>query len=309
MIDNARIYWDELLRAIRRALPEKTPRAQTSVDAKAETRESSAFVLLGGGSHGAAQAGALSELVAQGITPDIVIGVSAGSWNAAFWTLNPSAMRARVLEAIWASANSRELLGTAPWRAAITAVTNHGAIYDNDGMRKFAERHLGALTFADTRIPLRILSVNVSRGLPALLHTGPLLDAVLASSAIPGIFPPVEISGDRYVDGGLMEEAACDAAVAYGATTIYIVSCGSMTKRVEKIDTMTNLLNRSLEVNGHFRFLRMVDELRRRNIKAVAIHPEIPFYSALDFDRSSELIQAGHMAARAALAEMDAIAQ
>ncbi len=309
MIDSARVYWDELLRAIRRALPEKTPHAQADAEAKTEERECTAFVLLGGGSHGAAQAGALSELVAQGITPDIVIGVSAGSWNGAFWTLNPTAMRARVLEAIWASANSRELLGAVPWRAAITAVTNHGAIYDNDGMRKFAERHLGSLTFADTRIPLRILSVNVSRGLPALLNTGSLIDAVLASSAIPGVFPPVEISGDRYVDGGLMEEAACDAAVAYGATTIYVISCGSMTGRIAKIDTMTDLLNRSLEVNGHFRFLRMVDELRRRNINAIAIHPEIPFYSALDFDRSGDLIQAGHIAARAALAEIAAAAQ
>lgn len=298
-----RPFWNEMIRALRRALPEHPTKTigqpQVQIPVKPPR---TVFILMGGGAHGASQAGVLSVLSEAGIQPDLIVGVSAGAWNGSFWSFDPTPERAHILEEIWKSTSTNDILGTIRWRAAVSAFTNRGTLYDVDGLQRMAERHIGGMTFSDLKIPLHILSVNVSLAKPVILSYGPLLRSVLASAAIPGIFPPIIINGDYFVDGGIMESAACDDAIAFGATTVYLISCGAMTQRMSRIDTLTGLLNRSFEVSGIYNFQMMVEKLRHANIHVIPMMPEIPHTSPLDFEHGAALIQAGRETAQRALA-------
>lgn len=274
----------------------------TRAEATPEPAAPVAFVLLGGGAHGAAQAGALAGLVEAGVMPDFLIGVSAGALNAAFWACDPTPARVRDLEALWRATTTADVLGQVRWRAAVSAVTNRGTLYDAEGMRRIAERHLGRLTFADLRLPLRILAVNVTRGEPALFEHGALLPAVLASAAIPGIFPPVLIDDAYYVDGGLAEWWACEAAMKSGARKIYLFSCGVAVGQAVKLDSLLGLMGRAWEVSGDIKLHWMIQWLRERSVEVIAVQPTIASGSPLDFNQSDALIAAGRAAAAQTLA-------
>lgn len=263
-----------------------------------------AFILLGGGAHGAAQAGTLAGLVEAGIMPDFLIGISAGALNGAFWACDPSLDRARDLEALWRATTTTDILGAVRWRAAVSAVTNRGTLYDAEGIRRIAERHLGRLTFDDLRLPLKILAVNVTRGEPVYFEQGGLLPAVLASTAIPGIFPPVAIDGEYYVDGGVADWVACETALLQGATTIYLLASGVVVGRDVRVGSLLGLLERSWEVAGDIKMRWMIRWLEERAVRVIPIQPTIASSNLLDFNQSEPLIQAGRLAAEKTLAAL-----
>ncbi|MGH2517264.1 MAG: patatin-like phospholipase family protein, partial [Ktedonobacterales bacterium] len=113
-----------------------------------------AFVLLGGGARGAAQAGALAVLLEAGLRPDVIIGISAGSWNGSYLAMDPSPERALALEGLWIATTSQEILGPSRWTMALNAVANRASLYGSAGMRRMAERQLQGRTFEDATVPL-----------------------------------------------------------------------------------------------------------------------------------------------------------
>jgi NTE family protein len=265
------------------------------------------FVLLGGGAHGAAQSGALTALIEAGIRPDELIGVSAGAWNAAFWACEPDVARAHTLEELWIATSTKDILGALRWRHAVSAVVNRGTLYDADGLRRMAERHLGkSLTFADLKLPLRVLAVNITRGDPVFFTDGSVQQAVLASAAIPGVFPPVLIDDEYYVDGSLDDWSAIHAAKLTGAQRIFLISCGAVTGKIPRIQTLTGLIERSWDLAGVFKFHSLVQTLGNSGAEVIVIQPEIPALSPLDFNQASKLIELGHAAGQAALARVAA---
>jgi NTE family protein len=283
----------------------RTGTKRTLAEPIQERKRLTAFVLLGGGAHGASQSGALTELIHSGIIPDVIVGVSAGAWNGAFWACDPTLERANMLEAIWTATTTADILGTIPWRAAMSAVTNRGGLYEVDGLQRLAERHLGSLTFEDARLPLRILAINLTRGEPFIFKAGSLTRAILASAAIPGIFPPVIIEKEYYVDGGLIDDAAIDAALAFGASRIYLISCGVKVGHDSNLESITGLIERAWEVMGLYDFRNLVDKAKRAGVEIIPIQPEIPQLSILNFNQAKLLLDAGHAAARDALARIE----
>lgn len=291
-------FWEGLTRRFHR------PAASAPAPITAEAPRT-AFVLLGGGAHGAAQAGVLTVLIEAGIIPDILIGISAGSWNGTYWACEPTLTRAQALEELWSATTTADILGAMRWRNAVSAVTNRGTLYDMDGLHRMAERHLGqGLTFADLKLPVRVLSVNISNATPVLFSSGSVLQAVLASAAIPGVFPPVLINGEYYVDGGLDDWAGCQAALLAGAQRIFLVSCGTVVGRIPRFETLTGLIERSWEVAGLFKFQWLISSLRNAGVEVIPIQPEIPGSSPLDFNQARKLIEAGHLAGAQALVAM-----
>jgi NTE family protein len=187
--------------------------------------EKHAFVLAGGGSLGAVQVGMLVELIANGQRPDLIVGVSAGALNGAFLAYDPTETTMDLLSVLWSSVRTRDilpfsvglLLGLIGWR---------GHLADSHGVRQLLERELPFRQFSATRVPLVIVAAEQSTGSEVLISEGNVIDAILASSAIPGVFPPVELGGRTLVDGVVAVGTPISTAVALGSTRLTIVPCG-----------------------------------------------------------------------------------
>jgi predicted acylesterase/phospholipase RssA len=273
-----------------------------------------------------------------GVRPDVIIGVSAGAWNGAYLAVDPTPERARALCDIWAGLRNSDLLGGGWWRAAVSAVSGRASLYSAAGPLGVADRYMEKHTFEDLKIPLHILATNLTTAQPMLFSSGRLLPAVLASSAVPGVFPPMVIDEQVYVDGGLLEWDACATALRLGAQKIYLIGCGAVGELSPKMSgppaavdaarrkaangklplpvnpgdpdlahmvgaNLLEVLERSWDVVSRYQFRRAVEELRAGGAHVVSIEPLLPLLSrALDFNRSGVMIAAGRAAAEIALA-------
>lgn len=260
-----------------------------------------AFILLGGGARGAAQAGALSVILEQGIVPNYIIAISAGSWNGAYLAQDPTPERAYALEDLWLHTSTLDIVGPRRWRAAINALAQRSSLYGNSGMRRVAERYLGELTFEELRVPLRVVATDLKTGSAHIFSEGPVLPAVVASSAMPGVFPPVVTSDSVFIDGGIAEWAACLDALNWGATRICFVACGAVVGRQSRSRTVRRVLERSLEISLRNNFDAMTFALRASGVDVLAVFPELPRGTMLDFEQAPSFIEAGRAAAKKAL--------
>ncbi|MGE5335713.1 MAG: patatin-like phospholipase family protein [Nitrososphaerota archaeon] len=259
-----------------------------------------AFVLLGGGARGAAQAGALSVILEHGIVPDYIVGISAGSWNGAYLAQEPTPGRAHDLENLWLQTSTLDIVGPRRWRAAFNALALRSSLYGNAGVRRVAERYLGDITFEDLRVPLRVVATDLGTGNAHFFAEGRVLPAVVASSAMPGVFPPVVTQDSVFIDGGVAEWAACLDALGWGATRICFLACGAA-RRESRARTVRRVLERSLEISLRNNFDAMTFALRASGIDVLAVFPDLPRGTMLDFDLAPAFIEAGRAAARQAL--------
>lgn len=263
------------------------------------------FILFGGAARGAAQAGALTVLLEHGIAPDLIVGISAGAWNGSYLALEPTLERCIELEGLWRATTSQEMLG-AHWRAALNLIGRRPSIFGSQGVRRMADRYLAGHTFEELRVPLQIVAADLLSGEAVIFEKGPLDYAVLASSAIPGLFPPLvekTDSGDRMlVDGGWAEWRGCLNALCTGATRLVLVGCGSVRTSASKRATFRHIYERSQDISTRQNFERTLFALRGTDREILAIFPDLPAGSSLDFDRAPALIRAGRAAAEDAVA-------
>lgn len=184
-----------------------------------------AFVLAGGGSLGAVQAGMLAELIANDLRPDLVVGVSAGALNGAFLAHDPSSATIERMVALWTGVRTRDVLGLSFGSLlALVGLRSHFA--HARGVRQLLERELPYRQIEAARVPLHLVAAEQHTGVEVLLSRGDLIEAVLASTAIPGVFPPVAIGGRTLVDGVVATGTPISTAVRLGATRLIIVPCG-----------------------------------------------------------------------------------
>lgn len=184
-----------------------------------------AFVLSGGGSLGAVQAGMLEALLERDIVPDVLVGTSIGAANAAFLAAEPTLPRAQALSDLWRSLTSREIFPLGPVRT-LRALFKDGSLFATDPLRRLIERNSPYSSIERALVPLRIVATDFVDGAEVVFDSGPVADAVLASTALPGVFPPHRVSDRLYLDGGLVDHVPLAPAIAMGADTIYVLSCG-----------------------------------------------------------------------------------
>jgi NTE family protein len=199
------------------------------------------FVLSGGGARGALQVGALRALLEAGERPDAVVGTSIGAWNGALLARDPTLDGVEELATAWRDAHpTRVLLGIEPpantppqahaslrmIAAARRVAAGRPSLYGDAGVREFVQQRVGEGTFEDLALPLRVVATDITHGTRAVFASGPLAPAILASSAIPGVFPPVRIGDSVYVDGGSVDNASVETALALGARRIFVLEVG-----------------------------------------------------------------------------------
>ncbi|EKZ98832.1 patatin-like phospholipase family protein [Cupriavidus metallidurans] len=188
--------------------------------------EKTAFVFAGGGSLGAIEVGMLRELVKWGVAPDLVIGASAGAINGAYFACNPHAEGTARLESLWRSITRAEVLPWS-WRSMFGMIAgNRGHLVESFGLRRLLNRNFGAARLEESAVPLYVVATDMQTGAEVVLSAGNIVDAVLASAAIPGVFPPVEVGGRKLIDGGVANNTPVSTAIRLGATRIIVLPAG-----------------------------------------------------------------------------------
>ncbi|MGO9030048.1 MAG: patatin-like phospholipase family protein [Acidimicrobiales bacterium] len=224
-------------------------------------RPRTALVLSGGGTRGAAQVGMLQVLVEGGFLPDCVYGSSVGALNGAAFAGDPTVEGMERLTRVWRGIKGDDIypqrLGHGPWRF----FQQRESIHPNSGLRRIVEEGISFDRLEDAAIPFEVVATSIVDGRERWFTSGPAVDAVLASAAIPAIFPPVEIDGDRLIDGGVVDNVPIGRAIESGATRIVVLLCGPpayspmTTKR--PVEAMLN----SLFISIHARFSRELSRL------------------------------------------------
>lgn len=186
-----------------------------------------AFVLSGGGSLGAVQVGMLQALAVHGVRPDVLIGTSAGALNAAYVAGHGFGSDALSrLEGVWRGLRRRDVFPLSPVRAASAFARSAPSLCSSTPLQQLIDRHLAFDRLESAITPVHLVATDIRSGEEVLLSAGDATAAVLASSAIPGVFRSVEIGGRDLVDGGIANNAAVSQAVALGADRVYVLPSG-----------------------------------------------------------------------------------
>lgn len=188
------------------------------------TTDTTAFVFAGGGSLGAIQVGMLQALLRAGLQPDFVVGSSVGAINAAYFAGAPDMAGLSRLAEIWTRLRRADIFPLT-LSAAFGLFRHPDNIVDPGGLRRLIEDHLAFEKLEDARIPLHVMATDM-QGVGVRLSTGLAADAILASAAVPGIFPPVEIGGRPLMDGAIAANTPLRLAVELGAKRIVVLPTG-----------------------------------------------------------------------------------
>jgi NTE family protein len=256
-----------------------------------------AFVLSGGGSLGAVQVGMLRALLEEGCCPDFVIGTSVGAINAAWVAGKPDQDGIRELADIWLSLRRGDVFPLSPMLGARGLLGRSNHFIANDNLRSMLERHIAYERLEDAKVPVHVVATDLKSGQAAVLSSGPAVPALLASCAIPGVFPPVSIGRREYVDGGVAKHTPVTGAIEMGARCIYVLPVGYPWLYREP----TNALGMALHALARIIEQKLDAEIAaNRDLAEIHVLPTLDLadVSPADFSHTRQLIEWGYKAAR-----------
>lgn len=269
-----------------------------------------AFVFSGGASLGATQAGMLQALYERDIRPDLFVGTSVGALNAAFAAGRPSTVDTAIeLQRTWLGLTRSQVFPASPLTAALGALGVRDHSFPSSGLRRVIERHCDFARLEEAAVPVHVVAADVLTGEEVRLSHGPVVDALLASAAIPGVFPPVARDGRLLMDGGIVNNAPITHAIELGADRV-LVLCAMGPPRLQAaprgalaagISAIARTITRRLEE----------DLARYRDVVDLILlpAPSLPGLLPTDFGHADELIEHGLHRGRAELRRHHAPAQ
>jgi NTE family protein len=189
-----------------------------------------AFVLGGGGVLGACEVGMLRALLEAGVEPDLVLGTSVGAINGAVFAAEPGLEAVARLETVWTELDARGVFEGSLFTRIGTAVRTRTHLHSNEPLREMLAEAVGSLRIEEMPLRFECVAACIERAAETWFAKGPVCEAVLASCAVPGLLPPVEIDGEHFFDGGLVDSVPLGRAVELGARRIFVLQVG----RVER---------------------------------------------------------------------------
>jgi len=261
-----------------------------------------AFVLSGGGSLGAVQVGMLRALFESNLRPDFLIGTSVGAVNAAWVAGRPDPDAMVDLADIWLGLRRQDVFPLSPLTSALGLLGRSNHLISNQSLRSILEQHIPFERLEEARVPVHIVATELKSGRATVLKSGPAVPAVLASCAIPGVFPPVAIGRREYVDGGVANHTPVTVAIELGAAEIYVLPVGYPWLNREP----TNALGMALNALARIVEQRLEAEVAsNRDVASIHVLPALDLadVSPADFSHTRELIDWGYRSAGRYLSE------
>lgn len=252
-----------------------------------------AWVLRGGASFGAAQVGMARALIEAGHHPDLLYGTSAGALNAAWLANDPSLEGTGSLDRLWTTVRRRDVFPVQVY----TVLGGLGGLRDSTFSSRALTRWLRDTTtlrrLEDGALPLTVVATDLETGEEVLLDSGPTVPALLASSAMPGIFPPVRIDGRWLVDGSVASDTPVGPAVRSGADRVWVlpsIPSVPMARPRAALDVLLRSVSISLARDTANAVARWAKSCELYLVPA----PLVPGVSAFNFARSRQLIDAAY---------------
>ncbi len=252
-----------------------------------------AWVLRGGAAFGAAQVGMARALLEAGYFPDMLYGTSAGALNAAALAADPSLGGVTALEGLWRAVRRRDVFPVRPWQLAAGLVGAADHLVSPQALRKWLSRTTPVRRLQDGAVPLTVVTTDIQSGEEVLLSSGPAVPALLASAAMPGIFPPVRLGGRLLMDGSIVSDTPVGPAVREGADIVFVLPCVPEGRSAPPRTALDAVL-RSTAVTLARHHDRTVANWAPRCRLHVLPAPAVPGSSAFSFAKTAELVEAAH---------------
>jgi NTE family protein len=192
-----------------------------------------AYVLGGGGQLGASEVGMLRALIERGLTPGLVVGTSVGAINGAAIASDPSMAMVQRLQDTWSDIERSDVFAGSIINRIATLARTKTHLHGNEALRATLTEALPIALIEDLPVRFQCVAASIERAAEHWFSGGDVVDAILASAAVPGILPPVEIGGEHYIDGGIVNSIPVDRAVELGATRIFVMHVGRLDRPLE----------------------------------------------------------------------------
>ncbi len=221
-----------------------------------------AFVLGGGGVLGAVEVGMLRALLEREIVPDLVLGTSVGAINGALVAKDPSLAVIDRLTELWQSATQgRDVYGDHPLRSVRRAMSTKTHLYSSSPLKQRLADELGEVRFEDLAVRFEVCAASIERAAEHWFNTGPVVEAIVASAAVPGLLPPAKIGDEHFLDGGIVNSIPVGRAAQLGATRIFVLQVGRIDRPLRAPTKPWEVARVSFEIARRHRFAREMAEL------------------------------------------------
>jgi NTE family protein len=226
-------------------------------------------VLGGGGARGAAQVGVLQGLFEAGLEPPVaVVGSSVGALNGSAIAAYPSLAGTMMLREVWMSRQALEVFHAHPLGVMLSGLRRDQlSAFPQGNVRRLIERAqalTGMTTFEQLRVPLAVVATDLNAGIPVVFRAGLLTPALLASTAIPGLFPSVRIDDREHLDGGVVDNTPLDIAINDGAKEVLAISLMGGGEYEAGPSNLPELIARTLQLSLHHQMLADYERMRDR---------------------------------------------
>jgi NTE family protein len=220
-----------------------------------------------------------------GIEPDLILGTSIGAFNGAILADYPGREGVDKLRGLWEEVTGADLFQTSFFDRAIRVAMLRPAIHDTSELRRIVERAIHPETrIEDLHTPFQCVAASIEHFTEHWFDSGPLVDAVLASSAVPALFPPVEIDDEHFYDGGLVDSVPLGRAVELGADTVFVLQVGRIESPLRPPERLYEAALISFEIARRHRFVTTMRNLP----EGVEVHL-LPTGSPVAFDDRRQL--------------------
>lgn len=258
-----------------------------------------ALILCGGGARGAMEVGFYQAITDLGISFDLVVGSSVGALNGACIA---AGMPPRELGDLWRRIRRSDVLAwnwSALWRG--------GGPMTLDPLRRLLRNTLPVFRFDDMTIPLVVATTDLQLGAPVYWQgTGDVVEPVIASMSLPGVFPPVVIDGHQLVDGAVANNVPFAPALERGVHQMLLILCTCCPAARHHLRSPLRILLRSFLISLNTKYSCELDHLRRQGMAILMVEPRLDRdVGLLDFRHADVLIRSAYDQAVAALAQPD----
>ena len=220
-----------------------------------------AFVLGGGGVLGAAEVGMLRALFEINVTPDLVLGTSVGALNGAMVARDPSLGVIERLTELWQDTSTARAISDRPLRTVRRAVASGTHLYSAAYLQTRLVAEFGSMSFEDLPVRFQVCAASIERAAEHWFTSGPLVEAIMASAAVPGLLPPAQVGDEHFLDGGIVNSIPLGRAIRLGADRVYVLQVGRIDRPLRPPQRPWDVARVSFEIARRHRFARELAEV------------------------------------------------